>query len=214
LRTSLEAQTVKFGVGQPHVRVEDASLLTGHGRYLADVVPGDALRAVVVRSPHAHARFAIRNLEETRKRSGVRLVLAGADIAQYGSLPCQGVIKPVDEEGMWVPPYPLLASEEVRHVGDAVAFVVADTLDGARDATEALEIDWEPLAAVADLKEAAAPDAPRVWADRAGNVAFTVEHGDRAATERAFAGAAKVVKLELVNQRLVANYMETRGAIA
>jgi carbon-monoxide dehydrogenase large subunit len=205
---------VKFGVGQPHVRLEDASLLTGHGRYLADVVPHDALRAAVVRSPHAHARFAIKNLDAVRGLAGVRLVLVAADIAEFGSLPCQGTIKPVDEEQMWVPPYPLLANEEVRHVGDAVAFIVADTLDMARDAAEALEINWEPLAAVADLKEAAAEGAPQVWAERRGNVAFTVEHGDRVGTERAFAGAAKVIKLELINQRLVANYMETRGAIA
>ena len=205
---------MKFGVGQPHVRVEDASLLTGHGRYLADVMPHDALRAVVVRSPHAHARFAVKNLDAVRELPGVRLVLAAADTAEYGSLPCQGVIKPSDEEKMWVPPYPLLAHDVVLHVGDAVAFIVADTLDAARDAAEALEIDWEPLPAVADLKEAAKPGAPQVWAERKENVAFTVEHGDRAATERAFAGAAKIVKRELVNQRVVANYMETRGAIA
>jgi carbon-monoxide dehydrogenase large subunit len=205
---------VKFGVGQPHVRVEDASLLTGHGRYLADLLPDDALRAVVVRSPHAHARFSIQNLEAVRSLPGVRLVLTGSDITDYGSVPCQGLIKPSDEERMWVPPYPLLASEEVRHVGDAVAFIVADTLDAARDAAEAVEIDWEPLPAVADLKVAPTTEAPQVWPARAQNVAFTVEHGDREGTELAFANAAKVVKLELVNQRIVANYMETRGAIA
>jgi carbon-monoxide dehydrogenase large subunit len=205
---------VKFGVGQPHVRVEDASLLTGHGRYLADLLPDDALRAVVVRSPHAHARFTIRNLETLRVRRGVRLVLTGADIADYGSMPCQGVIKPSDEETMWVPPYPLLASGEVKHVGDAIALIVADTHDLARDAAEAVEIDWEPLGAVADLREATRAGSPQVWPERAENVAFTVEFGDRDGTDRAFASASKVVKLELVNQRLVANYMETRGAIA
>ena len=92
---------MKFGVGQPHVRVEDASLLTGHGHYLADVIPEDALRAVVVRSPHAHARFSIQNLEAIRSLPGVRLLLTGADITDYGSVPCQGVIKPSDEEKMW-----------------------------------------------------------------------------------------------------------------
>jgi aerobic carbon-monoxide dehydrogenase large subunit len=115
---------------------------------------------------------------------------------------------------MWVPPYPLLVREEVRHVGDAVAFIVADTLDSARDAAEAMEIDWDPLPAVADLREATALGAAEVWAERPGNVVFTVEHGDREGTARAFASAARVVKLELVNQRIVANYLETRGAIA
>ena len=205
---------MKFGVGQPHVRVEDASLLTGHGRYLADLIPEGALRAVVVRSPHAHARFRIQNLDAVRAMDGARLVLTGADIAEYGSMPCQGVIKPSDEEKLWVPPYPLLASEEVRHVGDAVAFIVADTLNAARDAAEAIEIEWEELPAIADLKEAATAGAPQVWPERAQNVAFTVELGDREGTEKAFAGAARTVKIELVNQRLVANYMETRGAIA
>jgi carbon-monoxide dehydrogenase large subunit len=205
---------VKFGVGQPHVRVEDPSLLTGKGRYLADMIPADAARAVVARSPHAHARFRVTNLDAVRRKPGVRLVLTGSETAEYGSLPCQGTIKPSDEAQMWVPPYPLLAQDEVRHVGDAVAFVVADTIDLARDAAEALEIEWDPLPAAADLRQATALGAPEVWAERPGNVVFTVEHGDREGTARAFASAARVVKLELVNQRIVANYMETRGAIA
>jgi aerobic carbon-monoxide dehydrogenase large subunit len=205
---------VKFGVGQPHVRVEDPSLLTGHGRYLADRMPEGALRAVVVRSPHAHANFKIATTDAVRGLPGVRLVLTAAEISQYGPVPCQGVVKPVDEEKMWQPPYPLLAGGRVRHVGDAVAFIVADTLDAARDAAEALEVDWEPLPAVAATKAAVEAGAPLVWEERANNVAFHTAVGDREATERAFAGAHRVVKLELVNQRVVANYMETRGAIA
>jgi len=210
----LEEHAVKFGVGQPHVRVEDPSLLTGHGRYLADRMPEGALRAVVVRSPHAHARFKIVNADAVRDMPGVRLVLTAEDTAGYGSVPCQGVVKPVDEEAMWLPPHPLLVADEARYVGDAVAFIVADTLDGARDAAEALEIDWDPLPAIADTKGAVAPDAPVVWPERGSNVAFRSEVGDREATERAFAEAHRMVKLELVNQRVVANYMETRGAIA
>src|SRR3989304_3136002 len=107
---------MKFGVGQPHVRVEDPSLLTGRGRYLADVIPPGALRAVVVRSPHAHARFRIGNLDGVRARPGVRLVLTAAEVAGCGHIPCAGTVKPVDEEKMWVPPYALLAADEVRHV--------------------------------------------------------------------------------------------------
>jgi carbon-monoxide dehydrogenase large subunit len=205
---------VKFGVGQPHVRVEDPSLLTGHGRYLADRMPGDALRAVVVRSPHAHATFKIGNADAVRDRAGVRLVLAAADTASYGSMPCQGVVKPVDEDKMWQPPYPLLADGTVRHVGDAVAFIVAETIDAARDAAESLEIEWEPLPAIADTKGAVEEGAPLVWNERPNNVAFRTEVGDREATEEAFKNAHRVVKLELVNQRVVANYLETRGAIA
>jgi len=205
---------VKFGVGQPHVRVEDPSLLTGHGRYLADRVPDEALRAVVVRSPHAHAKFRIGNAAAVRDMPGVRLVLTAAETASYGFMPCQGVVKPVDEEKMWQPPYPVLADGTARHVGDAVAFIVAETLDAARDAAEALDIEWEPLPAIADTKGAAEDGSPIVWDERGSNVAFRTEVGDRAATEQAFAKAHRVVKLELVNQRVVANYLETRGAIA
>jgi aerobic carbon-monoxide dehydrogenase large subunit len=196
------------------VRVEDPALLTGHGRYLADRLPDGALRAVVVRSPHAHARFKIVNKDEVSDLPGVRLVLTGTDVEQYGSIPCQGTVKPADEEKMWQPPYPLLAGGVARHVGDAVAFIVATTLDEARDAAEVVEIEWEALPAIADTKGAAAPGAPLVWEERANNIAFRTEIGDREATEKAFASAHRVVKLELVNQRVVANYLETRGAIA
>jgi carbon-monoxide dehydrogenase large subunit len=205
---------VKFGVGQPHVRVEDPSLLTGHGRYLADRMPGGALRAVVVRSPHPHAKFRIANAAAVRDMPDVRLVLTGAEIGQYGPVPCQGVVKPIDEEKLWQPPYTLLALDVVRHVGDVVAFIVATTLDAARDAAEAIEIEWEPLPAIADTKTAMNDGMPLVWPERKHNIAFHTEIGDRVATDQAFAGAQRVVKLELVNQRVVANYMETRGAIA
>jgi len=205
---------VKFGVGQPHVRVEDPSLLTGRGRYLADRLPEGALRAVVVRSPHAHARFKVLNKSALCDLPGVRLVLTADDITQYGSVPCQGVVKPADEDKMWQPPYPLLADGVARHVGDAVAFIVATTLDEARDASEAIEVDWEPLPAIADTKGAAEAGAPVVWEERGSNIAFRTEIGDREATEKAFANAHRIVKLELVNQRVVANYLETRGAIA
>jgi carbon-monoxide dehydrogenase large subunit len=113
-----------------------------------------------------------------------------------------------------VPPYPILAADTVRHVGDAVAFVVADTVDQARDAAEAVAVDWQPQPAVADLRAAAKPGAPQVWPDRPGNVSFLVEIGNEAATNKAFEGAHRVIKLPHVNQRLVCNYMETRGVIA
>jgi carbon-monoxide dehydrogenase large subunit len=205
---------MKFGIGQPHRRVEDAALITGHGRYIADAVPEGALAAVVVRSPHAHARFRIVDLEAAKKKPGVRLVLTAADVADLAPLPCFGQIKPKDEEKLWVPPFPVLAQDEVRFGGDAVAFVVADTLDAAKDAAEAIEIDWEPLAAIADTKGAVADAAPLVWNGRKGNVTFSAEHGDAEATARAFAAAAKVVKIEIVNPRIVTNFMEPRGAIA
>src|SRR5262249_5799580 len=113
-----------------------------------------------------------------------------------------------------VPPYPILARGEVRHVGDAVAFVVADTLDGARDAAEAIAIEWEPLPHVVDAVAALESSAPQVWRERPGNLAFTTSIGDAAATRTAFASAARKVSLTLVNQRLVTNYLDTRGVVA
>ncbi len=204
---------MKFGVGQPHVRVEDPSLLTGHGRFTADAMPAGSLRAVVARSPHAHARFRINNLDAVRGMPGVRLVMTGGDTKHLGSMPCAGLIKPSNEERMWTPHYPVLCTDTVRYVGDAVAFVVADTHAQARDAAEALDIDWEPLPSIADLKAAASAGAPLVWNERAGNVAFTADIGDEAATAEAFKRAKKIVKFELVNQRVVANYLETRAAL-
>src|SRR5262249_15011877 len=109
---------------------------------------------------------------------------------------------------------PVLARDEVRHVGDAVAFVVADTLEQAKDAAEALAIDWQPLPHVVGAMAALEKNAPRVWADRPGNVAFEVATGDRARTARIFAEAAETVSLTIINQRLVTNYLDTRGAVA
>ena len=132
---------MKFGVGQPLKRKEDEALLRGQGRYVADVAPDGALHAVVLRSPHAHARFAIGDLQDVRAMPGVRLVLTAADIAKLGPLPTPGVLEGVD---IPVPPYPILARDEVRHVGDSIAFVVADTLAQAKDAAEAITVDWQP----------------------------------------------------------------------
>ncbi|MGU3497112.1 xanthine dehydrogenase family protein molybdopterin-binding subunit [Xanthobacteraceae bacterium A53D] len=206
---------LKFGVGQPHKRVEDAALLTGGGRYVADAAAGTgAWAAYVVRSPHAHARFTFGDLDAVREMPGVRLVLTHADIAQYGSLPVAAVITIVGEDELWKPAHPMLADGIARHVGDPVAFIVADTLAEARDAAEAMEIDWDSLPAVGELSAAAEEGAPLVHETRPGNIAFTSEFGAAAETEAAFAAARHVVRLRLVNNRIVTNYMETRGVLA
>src|SRR5205823_3837182 len=163
-RGSLMAPT-KFGVGQSVKRKEDDPLMRGRGRYVADHAPDGALHAVLLRSPHAHARFR-RDPGQVRAMPGVRLVLTGDDVVDVGLLPMQAGVPGVD---IPTPPYPVLARGEVRHVGDAVAFVVADTLEQARDAAERVDLTWEALphivGAVAALKEGAAP----VWPDRPGN---------------------------------------------
>ncbi len=202
---------VKFGIGQAVTRKEDDPILRGTGRYVADHAPDGALHAVVLRSPHAHARFRIADVATARGMPGVRLVLTAEDVAELGPLPCQVALPDVEIE---VPPYPILAGDGVRHVGDAIAFVVADTLDQARDAAEAIAVEWEELPHVVDAVAALTKDAPPVWPNRSGNVAFETTIGDAAATRQAFASAARTVSLKLVNQRLVANYLDTRGVVA
>jgi carbon-monoxide dehydrogenase large subunit len=204
----------KFGFGGAARRKEDDALLRGAGRYVADHAPAGALHAVVLRSPHAHARFRIADVAKARAMPGVALVLTGEDTVELGDLPCQGAIP---ETELAAPPYPILARGEVRHVGDAVAFAAADTLDRARDAAEAVAIEWNALPHVVGAAAALAPDAPLVWprmiAAR-GNLAFETELGDAERTARAFAGAARTVTLTLVNQRLVTNYLDTRAVVA
>ncbi len=202
---------MKFGIGQAVTRKEDDPILRGHGRYVADLAPAHTLHAAVLRSPHAHARFRITDAASARNMPGVRLILTAAEVGDLGPLPCAVALPGVD---IVVPPYPILADGEVRHVGDAIAFIVADTVDQARDAAEAIVVEWETLPHVVDARAALREGAPRVWPDRAGNVAFETSMGDEAATREAFASAARVVSLTLVNQRLVTNYLDTRGVVA
>jgi carbon-monoxide dehydrogenase large subunit len=203
-------QPLKFGFGQSVLRKEDDSLLRGAGRYIGDVAPRETLHAVVLRSPHAHARFHI-SAAKARAMPGVHLVLTGTETIDLGPLPCTVELPNVVLD---VPPYPILVENETRHVGDAIAFVVADTLEQARDAAETILVTWEELPHVIAATEALEPGAPVVWPQHRDNVVFDLTLGDKAATGQAFAEAAKIVSLKLVNQRLVANYLDTRGVVA
>jgi carbon-monoxide dehydrogenase large subunit len=207
---------LKFGIGQPHLRVEDPPLVTGKGRFVSDLIPDGALRAAFVRSPHAHAKFKFTDLETARKMPGVRLVLTHEETKDIGHFPCLGALILHMHGGpkIWVPPYLVLPKDRVLHIGEEVAFVVADTYEQARDAAEAVAIDWDSLPTVVDVRKALEPGAPVLWPEHGSNDAYTLEAGDRDATEKAFANAHRVVKIELVNQRLVANYMEPRGVVA
>ena len=166
---------MKFGFGQSLTRKEDDALLRGTGGYVADYSPEGTLHAVLPRSAHAHAKFRVTNASKARAMPGVAQVITGADVGSLGSLPCQ-----VDIPGakIAVPFYPVLAIDEVRHVGDAIAFVVADTLDHARDAAEAMEIDFTPLPHVIGAAAAIEQHAPLVWPQMRGNLAFETALGD------------------------------------
>ncbi|MBV9974039.1 MAG: xanthine dehydrogenase family protein molybdopterin-binding subunit [Hyphomicrobiales bacterium] len=205
---------MKFGIGQPARRVEDQRLITGHGEYTSDKIPQNAARAFVLRSPHAHARFRIADLAPARGMPGVLLILTAADIEHLGGLPCLAPVANADGSPMQHVPYPILAKDVVRHVGDAVAFVVAETLAQARDAAENIVVEYENLPAVNGIAAAMKPGAPLVWPDRKGNIVFDAEMGSKEKAEAGFANAHHVTKLKIVNNRLVSNYMETRAVVA
>src|SRR5260370_12914090 len=200
---------IKFGVGQSVLRKEDDALIRGKGRYTDDVAPQATMHALVLRSPHAHAKFTI-NVSRARGLPGVGTILTAEDVRDLGDLPCLFNLEVNPFTG---PPYPILAKDEVRHVGDAVAFVVADTIDQARDALEAIEVNWTPLPAVVGVVNAVKKGAPQVWPDQPGNVLFDVPIGDQKATEAAFAKAHAVAEISIVNPRVVTNFMETRAVV-
>ncbi len=205
----------KFGQSQPFKRVEDQRLLVGRGRYTDDInLPGQ-LHAVVLRSPHANAGITRIDVEAASAIEGVRLILTAADLAadNLGGISCTLPLPNIDGSPRHDPPRPVLAEGFVRHVGDPVAFVVADTLHKARDAAEAIEVEYDQLPAVGDLQAAIAPGAPTVWPDAAGNVCFNWGIGDAAATDALFAGAAHITRLKIVNNRIVVASMEPRAAI-
>jgi carbon-monoxide dehydrogenase large subunit len=200
---------IKFGVGQSVLRKEDDALIRGKGRYTDDHAPQASMHALVLRSPHAHAKFTI-NAGRAKGLPGVGTILTAEDVRDLGGLPC---LFNLEVDPFTAPPYAILADRVVRHVGDAIAFVVADTVDHARDALEAIEVNWTPLPAAIGLVNAVKPGAPQVWPDHPGNVLFDVAIGDRQATEAAFAKADAVAEITVVNPRVITNFMETRAAV-
>jgi carbon-monoxide dehydrogenase large subunit len=206
----------KFGISQSIQRTEDRRFLTGKGRYTDDInLPGQAY-GYVLRSPHAHARIEAVKIEAARSGPGVLGVYTSASLKaeDIGHLPCLVGTKNRDGSKRADTPRPALAEGTVRHVGDPVAFIVADTLLQARDAAERIEIDYDVLPAVADLRHASDRDAPQIWEGAAGNRLFDWETGDKAKVDELFAKARHVTTLELVNNRVVVASMETRAALA
>jgi carbon-monoxide dehydrogenase large subunit len=193
-------------------RIEDGRFLRGAGRFVDDIAPPDALHACVLRSPHAHARIVSIDVEAARAMPGVHAVYTSEDLRAEGIGPLPCIAQVATLEPLIVPPRPALAEGAVRHVGEPVAFIVADTPTGARDAAEAIEVAYETLPAVTDATAALAPGAPELWRQAPGNLAFRFQKGNLAAVEAAFARAATVVQLDLVNNRVTAAPMEPRAA--
>ena len=203
------------GIGAAVRRKEDVRFLTGKGRYTDDIDRPGQLYAHMVRSPHAHARIGGVDTSAAEAAPGVVAVLTGKQMADDGvaSLPCGWQIHSADGEPMAEPGHPALAVDTVRHVGDQVAVVVAETRHQAREAAALVEVDYEDLPAAASIEAALADGAPRVHDDVSGNLCFDWEIGDAAATAEAFGRADHVATLDLVNQRLVPNAIEPRVAI-
>jgi carbon-monoxide dehydrogenase large subunit len=206
----------RFGSGRAVRRLGDESLLKGLGRFTDDVTPDGELRLVFVRSPYPHARIASIDTASARAMPGVVTVLTGAELAAAGVKPIPGSrdFKRAGGEAGATPPRRVLAHERVRFVGEAVALVVAQTLQQARDAAEAVAVDYEELPQVTDPADAMAPGAPALCDEAPDNIAAEMEHGDRAATAAALARAAHVVKLHIDNQRLVPLAIEPRSVLA
>ena len=206
----------RFGSGREVRRIEDAGLLAGAGRFTDDFsLPGQTYLSFL-RSPYAHARIVSIDATAAASMPGVVGVLTGADLVSAGvkPLPVAPMFQRPDGSPGATPLRPALADGVVRFVGEAVVALLAETADQAKDALEAVVVEYEDLPVVTELTEAAAEGAPLVWPAATGNIAAQMKHGDAAACDAAFAGAAHVVTLDLVNQRLVPSSMEPRCALS
>jgi carbon-monoxide dehydrogenase large subunit len=208
--------TTKFGLAQPVRRVEDTRLLKGAGRYTGDILLPGMLFGIVLRSPHAAATITRLDTEAAAKLPGVAGVYTAADLKAdgVGPLPCAALVENRDGSPQAAPPHPVLAEGAVRHVGDPVAFVVAHSIQQARDAAEAIEVDYDILPSITDLSTAMDANQTLVWPEVKHNLAFDWEIGDKSATEAEFAKAAHVTKRTIVNNRIIVNSIEARAALA
>jgi len=205
----------KYAVGQAVRRTEDPRLIQGLGRYSDDVSLPREAHAVIARSPHAHARVRGLDTTDALASPGVVAVLTAAELAAdgVGNLPTDRARKKRDGSPVSPTPRPALLGERVRHVGDPVAMVIAETHAQAIDAADRLRIDYEPLPAVAGTANALRPGAPAVWDEAPDNVAFVAQAGSREAVDRAFAGAAHVARVDYVVTRVAAAPLEPRAAV-
>jgi carbon-monoxide dehydrogenase large subunit len=201
-------------LGRSLNRLEDERFLRGRGRYVADLAPSGALHGAAVRSRHAHARIVAVDIDKARAMPDVVAVFTGADLAadNIGPLPCAVTHIPMAAP-LVVPPCHALAREIVRYVGEPVAFVVAENEQAARDAAEAVVVDTTPLTPVVSLADAVQAGSPLVWPEASNNIAFEFRRCESAPVEAAIRAAAHVVECELVNNRVVAASLETRGAL-
>jgi carbon-monoxide dehydrogenase large subunit len=207
--------TFRF-IGKSLPRTEDFRLIRGLGRYTADLAPQDALRLYILRSPHGAARIRSIDAAAAQAMPGVQLVLTGDDpeLAALGSIPSKVKRKAPDGSPNFEPPYRMLAQERALFVGDAVAAVFARSLDQAKDAAEAIEIDYEPLPTITETRLAADSGSAQLWPQSPNNICFIHDAGDRKAVDEALAKAAHKVSIPYTINRITAVTMEARAALA
>ena len=205
--------TVKFGQSLP--RIEDRRFLSGKATYIDDLTLPNMAHGVLVYSPHAHARIESINKTNALRMPGVLAILTGEDLVARNILNLPPLFMPADAGGP--PGYrtlrPILATDVVRHVGERVAFCIAETRTQALDAAEKIEVVYRPIESVSSVTRTVEKSAPQIWKDAPGNVCFTLQVGDEAKVEHAFTAAAHRTTLTLNNHRITANPMETRGAV-
>ncbi|HLJ18831.1 MAG TPA: molybdopterin cofactor-binding domain-containing protein, partial [Stellaceae bacterium] len=203
------------GIGVAVRRKEDARFLTGRGSYTDDINRPGQLYAYILRSPHAHAELGAIDTAKAKSAPGVVAVFTGADLAadNIGGLPCGWLIKNKDGSPMVEPPHPVLAQGRVRHVGDPVAAVIAESRNQAKDAAEQISVAYKELPAVTDTAEATKPGKPQLFEAAKNNLCYDWHIGEKDAVDAAFKKAAHVTRIDIVNNRLVPNAMEPRSAI-
>lgn len=206
----------KFGIGQAVTRIEDDRLTRGEGTYIEDIVLDKQTYGVFVRSPYANALIKQIDKSSIDHLPGILCVLTAAELEAegIGHVPCTADAQNMDGSPCYKPPRPALAQHQVRHVGDAVALVVAESHDQALDAAEQLWIDYDVLDAVVETHAATANSAARIWEGAAANRCFHWQDGKQEETDAALQAADKIIELELINNRVIPTSMETRGAIA
>lgn len=200
-------------IGEAVKRKEDYRFLTGSGQYVDDITLAAQSYAVFVRSPHAHARITSIHTDEARQAPGVLAVFIGEDVAadKINGLPCGWLITSTDGTPMKEPPHPILAQGKARFVGDHVAMVIAETLEQAKNAAELVDVDYDVLSAVVDVRDA--PNGEAIHDIAPDNKCYTWALGDKAQVDATFAKAAHVTQLDLVNNRLIPTAIEPRAAI-
>ncbi|MVA99908.1 molybdopterin-dependent oxidoreductase [Nitratireductor sp. CAU 1489] len=205
--------TPKFGMGASVLRVEDAAFITGKGRYTDDIAPEGTLHGYVLRSQMANAGFKIGSTDAAKAAPGVHLVLTGADIAHLNPLKSPAMQRQPDGTRAPTRDIPILCRDQVRYVGDAIAFVVAESRAQAQDAAEMIDVAFEDRPAIAATASALDADAPLVWPEAGSNKSFEYLLGEREKADTAFAKATRFARIAFRNNRLVCNYMEPRAAL-